>query len=105
MSILGVVVRCRPADAEGVQQRLQALSGVDVVAAPGDGRCVVVIEDSADDSAAATMAAIALWTEVLNTALVYEYSGPDAPGGSAEGAGYTQWRDSLRDWARRPAAD
>jgi nitrate reductase NapAB chaperone NapD len=102
LSILGVVVRSKPADAPGIEQRLAALPGVDIVAAPGDGRCVVVIEDSAADSAAATMAAIAQWAEVLHTALVYEYSGPDVPGGAADGVDYTQWRDSLRDWARRP---
>jgi nitrate reductase NapAB chaperone NapD len=50
----------------------------DPAAAP-DGRLVIVIEDSAGSSAAATLGAIALWPEVLNTSLVYEYSGPDSP--------------------------
>jgi hypothetical protein len=50
----------------------------DPAAAP-DGRVVIVIEDSAGSTAAATLGAIALWPEVLNTSLVYEYSGPDSP--------------------------
>ncbi len=47
-----------------------------------DGRSMVSLEGPA-----ATLASIALWPEVLNTSLVYEYSGPDAPptgGGAVE---------------------
>lgn len=96
MSILGVIVRAQPAAVAGLEQRLRALSGVEVAdssAAP-DGRLVLVIEDSADTAAAATLGAIATWPEVLNTSLVYEYSGPDSPAPDAV-EGFRDWRQSL----------
>lgn len=99
MSILGVIVRSRPEAVAAIESRLRGLSGVDVadLAAAGDGRLVIVIEDTADTSAAATLGAIALWPDVLNTALVYEYSGPDSPAPEALG--------EFRDWRRGPGAD
>lgn len=109
MSILGAVVRIRPEHLEAVLPRAQALPGVDVALNPGDGRLVMVIEDAEVDgvvhAAAATLAAIALWPEVLNTSLVYEYSGPDAPpAGSGAVEDYRAWRGSLKDWATPAAA-
>ena len=81
MSILGVVVRTHPANVGEIEQALRLLPGVDLAerADAADGRLVLVIEDSAERAAAAVMAEIALWPKVLNTSLVYEYSGPDAP--------------------------
>lgn len=100
LSILGVVVRVRPENIPPVVERLSTLPGADVSLNPGDGRLVMVIEDAEVSgvvhSAAATMAAIALWPDVLNTSLVYEYSGPDAPPlGEAELKDYRDWRGSL----------
>ena len=104
MSILGAVVRVRPEHLATVVPRLSTLPGADLALNPGDGRLVLVIEDAQLDGvihgAAATLASIALWPEVLNTSLVYEYSGPDAPpigGGAVED--YRAWRGSLKDWA------
>lgn len=96
MSILGVIVRAHPEAAAGVEARLRQLPGVDVAeaAAATDGRLVIVIEDSAETSAAATLGAIALWREVLNTSLVYEYSGPDSPAPDTL-SDYRDWRGSL----------
>ena len=96
MSILGVIVRTRPDGLPALEQRLRALPGVDVAdrADAADGRVVVVIEDTADGPAAATMGAIALWPEVMNTSLVWEYSGPESPAPDAV-AGYADWRQSL----------
>ncbi len=109
MSILGAVVRVRPTDRPMVAPRLAGLPGVDLALDPGDGRLVAVLEDVIVDgcvhSAAATLAAVALWPEVLNTSLVYEYSGPDAPpAGDSRVDDYRAWRGSLRDWAARPGA-
>jgi nitrate reductase NapAB chaperone NapD len=73
MSILGVIVRAHPAAAEDAQAALSLLPGLDVAAAVG-GRFVVVIEDSAESSAAETMVRVALLPQVLNTSLVYEHS-------------------------------
>lgn len=96
MSILGVIVRTHPAVVAGIEQRLRGLPGVDVAdtAAAPDGRLVLVIEDSAEATAAATLGAIATWSEVLNTSLVYEYSGPDSPAPD-DVEGFRDWRRSL----------
>lgn len=98
MSILGAVVRLRPEHLAAVVPRFAALPGADLALNPGDGRLVLVIEDALADgvvhAAAATLAAIAQWPEVLNTSLVYEYSGPDAPPADAV-SDYRAWRGSL----------
>jgi periplasmic nitrate reductase NapD len=100
MSILGLIVRARPADLPDIRRRLAALAQVDVADSPdednADGRLVLVIEDSAERSAAATMADIAVWPQVLNTSLVYEYSGPDSPAPGEAPNDYNAWRSSLR---------
>jgi nitrate reductase NapAB chaperone NapD len=105
MSILGTVVRTRVADVARVAERIATLPGADLALNPGDGRLVVVIEDAEQDgqpvAAAATLAAVALWPEVLNTSLVYEYSGPDAPApAGSDGIDYRAWRSSLADIAK-----
>lgn len=94
MSILGVIVRARPEDEIELQRHLLALPGVDIAAAAG-GRFVVVIEDSVAGPAAATMAQLALLPRVLNTSLVYEYSGPDSPGPTEQGDHFQAWRHGL----------
>ena len=107
MSILGTVVRTRPEHAAPVAQRLSALPGVDLALNPGDGRLVAVIEDAMLDgqpvSAAATLAQVAQWPDVMGTSLVYEYSGPDAPPPEGSDAiDYRAWRDSLAPTRRTP---
>jgi periplasmic nitrate reductase NapD len=111
VSILGAVVRIKPEHLDAVAPRLAALPGVDLALNPGDGRLVAIIEDAqtADGlwhAAASTLAAIALWPEVLNTSLVYEYSGPDAPAPeSTDALDYRAWRGSLKDLARVNPSD
>lgn len=103
MSILGVIVRTRLCDRAGVAQALQQLPGLELAEslhASSDGRLVVVIEDTPGGSAAASMAAIALWPRVLNTSLVYEYSGPDAPAPTSAIEQRLDWRCSLADMAQ-----
>lgn len=103
MSILGVIVRTRPEDRVATEQALRALPGTDLAVPAGeaDGRLVVVIEDTDQRPAAAVMAEIALWPQVLNTSLVYEYSGPDVAHTPVEAGAYTDWRTSLADMARQ----
>ena len=106
MSILGAVIRVRPEQLAGLVARLHLMPGVDVALNPGDGRLVLVIEDidvdHAVQEAAATLEQIAQWRSVLNTSLVYEYSGPDVPA-TAPGVGaYRDWRGSLAP--ERPTA-
>jgi nitrate reductase NapAB chaperone NapD len=96
MSILGALVRLKPADLPAVSTRIAALPGVDVAADPGDGRLVLVIEDAQVDGqlrgAGATLAGIAAMPDVLNTSLVYEYSGDEAPDTVTD---YRDWRGTL----------
>jgi periplasmic nitrate reductase NapD len=103
MSILGVIVRTRLEDVARTEQQLRQLPGVDIAQRPDrpDGRLVIVIEDNADRAAAAVMAEIAVWPQVLNTSLVYEYSGPDSPPPGDGVQAYTDWRASLSDEAGR----
>jgi nitrate reductase NapD len=103
MPILGVIVRTRPGDTVAVRERLAQQAGVDVALDPQDGRLVLVIEDSAGSSAAAVLGEITTWPAVLNTSLVYEYSGPDAPSRPDEVTHYRAWRDGLD--ARAPSRD
>lgn len=93
MSILGVIVRTQPGTTGTVRDRLAGRVGVDIAADPGDGRLILVLEDAGGGSAAGTLGELALWPEVLNTSLVYEYSGPDAPAPAV--ASYTDWRNGL----------
>ncbi|MBL8333423.1 MAG: chaperone NapD [Rubrivivax sp.] len=78
MSILGAIVRCHPKDSADLAERLRREPGVDLArradGAEADGRFVVAIEDSPGSTAAETLAAIALWPQVLNTSLVYEHA-------------------------------
>ena len=102
MPILGAIVRTHPEATSAVRMRLAGRAGVDIAADPGDGRLVLVIEDAAR-SAGATLGEISTWSDVINTSLVYEYSGPDAPGASSEVHAYTDWRDGLSKLSRREA--
>jgi nitrate reductase NapAB chaperone NapD len=104
LSILGVVVRSRPDDVAAVRQRLSELPGLEVAIDPGDGRLIIVIEDAAGRSAASTLAEIALMADVLNTSLVYEYSGADASSSEGGVEDYGAWRASLTDLAARPTS-
>lgn len=104
MPILGVIVRTHPDKTADVHARLLQRPGVDIAVDPGDGRLILVIEDSADTSAAAVLGEISTWSDVLNTSLVYEYSGPDSPADAAGVEAYTDWRGGLARLAGRTAS-
>jgi len=97
MAILGVVLRVRPQDVESSLQALHGRPGVDITHNPGDGRLVLVIEDSTEGSAAAMLGQIAVLPQCLSCTLVYEYSGPDAPAPLAHQSGYLDWRRDLTE--------
>jgi nitrate reductase NapAB chaperone NapD len=101
MTILGAIMRTAPEHVAALADQLARQPGVDVAMNPGDGRLILVIEDSADSTAAATLAAIALLDPVINTSLVYEHSGSDGePADPIAGIDATSWRASLHDMAR-----
>jgi nitrate reductase NapD len=97
MSILGVIVRTRLADRASVAARLSVTPGVDLALDPGDGRMVLVLENAATQTAAATLAQIAQWPQVLNTSLVYEHAEPGDGSDALGPAGYSAWRASPGD--------
>ena len=100
MSILGVVLRVRADRVAEIAARLLSLPGVDTVANPGDGRFVLVIEDTGESdapTAAATLGAMASWPEALDTSLVYEYSGSDSPAPTAPMPAFRAWRGHLSE--------
>ncbi len=78
MSILGTVVRTRREHLDTVVAQLADFSGLEVALNPGDGRLVVLIENSPTSTAAETMRVMALIPEILSTSLVYEYSDASA---------------------------
>lgn len=107
MSILGVVVRVKPGHLTEVLPELSAMDGLEIALNPGDGRLVVILEDTPATSAAQNMASIALMPAVLNTSLVYEYSGPDVdhtPAPAESEIRYQSWRNSLTELAANPHA-
>ncbi len=93
MSVLGVVARTLPGDLPAVVDRLQACAGVELAANPGDGRLVLVIEDSEQRSAAGLLGELSRWPELLSTSLVYEYSGAAHP--APDGHARADWRTDL----------
>lgn len=102
MSILGVVLRAPASAVPELRAALAGCAGVDVAADPGDGRLVLVIEDSDTLTAAAQLGEISRWPAVWSTSLVYEYAGKDAP----PPAGHLQadWRQGLDQLDRRTPA-
>lgn len=103
MSILGTVVRVRPEDVTEVITELAKLPGLDIALDSGDGRLVIILEDVLGSTAAQTMATIALLPKVLNTSLVYEYSGPDttpADAPASSDVNFQSWRANLHQMAQ-----
>ncbi|MBK6868295.1 MAG: chaperone NapD [Burkholderiales bacterium] len=102
MSVLGVVVRVHPKNLGAVKQRLARTPGVDLGPDAGDGRLIAVIESTAADPAAAIMAEVTRWPEVLNLSLVFEQSDGDAPENTPE-FDFRAWRGHVGEFARRQA--
>ncbi len=92
MTILGVILRTRPQNTDLIAERLRSSHGIDVTITPGDGRLIAVIEGA---DAASTMCDIAAWPDVLSTALVYEYSGPESPAADSNAIDYRHWRNGT----------
>jgi nitrate reductase NapAB chaperone NapD len=99
MSVLGVIARARAQHVDAVRVAITQIVGVDVALQSPDGRLILIIEDSAQSSAAAAMAEVAAHPLVLNTSLVYEYSGDGAADDGLDG--YMAWRTSLKASSRR----
>ena len=71
ISISSVLVNARPDLLKQAQQALEALPGVEVHAVTEDGRLIVTIEASFDQSVANTFEAINQLPGVLSASMVY----------------------------------
>jgi nitrate reductase NapD len=102
MSILGCVVRMKSEHLPAMVALLQGTGGVDVAMNPGDGRLILILEDTATTQAAQTFAAISLFPQVLSASLVYEYSGPDVTHADKADSHtrYQSWRTTLTELAK-----
>ncbi len=78
MHIAGVIVRTRPEHAEQVRTEFGRISGVEVHAVTPEGRLVVTIESSDQDSAASRFVSLQEVPQVMSAALVYEQSEADS---------------------------
>jgi nitrate reductase NapD len=74
MNVSSVVLRASPAALESVRGSLQALPGVEVHAATGDGRLVLTIEDSGTARAADTFVQLHGIRGVMSVSMIYQYS-------------------------------
>ena len=102
MSILGCVLRIKVDKLPYMITILTGTEGVDVAMNPGDGRLVLILEDTQTTGAAQTFAAISLFPEVLSASLVYEYSGPDVVSINADddNTRYQSWRTTMAQMAK-----
>ena len=73
MNISSIVVHARQQKAAGLQAELAKLSGVDVHGANEDGRIVITIEDTPDNSPADTLMNVQNMQGVLSASLIYNY--------------------------------
>ena len=107
MSILGAVIRAHPRELTALRRQLSAFPGLSIEADPGDGRLVILIEDSSvhpERSAVATLNAVGQLPEALSLSLVYEYSGPDsAPPSGMSAVDFRSWREGRE--ASRSASE
>ncbi len=78
MHIAGVIVRTRPEHAEQVRAEFSRISGVEVHAVTPEGRLVVTVESSDQDSAASRFVSLQEVPQVMSAALVYEQSEADS---------------------------
>ena len=103
MNILGCVLRVVPQYLPQVMSKLSATDGVEIALNPGDGRLVLILEDTAHTGAAQTFAAISLLPKVLSASLVYEHSEPEPHTdntGPEPHTGFQAWRTTLADMAQ-----
>ncbi len=73
MNISSLVVHTHPQNAAVLQGELANLPGVDIHAANEDGRIVITIEDTPDNSPADTIMNVQNLQGVLSASLIYNY--------------------------------
>ena len=73
MNISSIIVHTRPQNVAFLQGELANLSGVDVHAANEEGKIVITIEDTPDNSPADTLMNVQKMQGVLSASLIYNY--------------------------------
>ncbi|MBW2485288.1 MAG: chaperone NapD [Deltaproteobacteria bacterium] len=73
MNISSIVVHTRPQDTSALQGELADMSGVDVHGVNEDGRIVITIEDTPDNSPSDTLMNVQNMKGVLSASLIYNY--------------------------------
>ena len=73
MNVSSIVVHTRQQNAAVLQGELASLSGVDVHGVNEDGRIVITIEDTPDNSPADTLMNVQNMRGVLSASLIYNY--------------------------------
>jgi len=73
VNISSIVVHTRQQNAAVLQGELASLSGVDVHGVNEDGRIVITIEDTPDNSPADTLMNVQNMRGVLSASLIYNY--------------------------------
>ncbi len=73
MNISSLVVHTHPQNAAVLQSELANLPGVDIHGANEEGRIVITIEDTPDNSPADTMMNVQNMQGVLSASLIYNY--------------------------------
>ncbi|MES9899956.1 MAG: chaperone NapD [Sedimenticola sp.] len=77
MNVCSVIVHAKPENCGVVQNRLEALPGVEVHGGEDKGKLIVTVEDAGDISAADTMMAFNSVEGVISSILIYHYGGDD----------------------------
>ena len=80
MNICSVIVHVKPDRGSEVQARLERFPGVEVHGGQAQGKLIVTIEDSDENSAVDTMAAFNSVKGVIGTTLIYHYGGNEPMG-------------------------
>ena len=73
MNISSIIVHTLPQNIAVLQGELANISGVDVHAANKDGKIVITIEDTPDNSPADTLMNVQKMQGVLSASLIYNY--------------------------------
>lgn len=77
MNISSIVVTAHPESLAGLRGELAVLPGVEVHGVNDDGRIVITIEDTADNSPASTLMNVQNMSGVLSASLIYNYCDDD----------------------------
>jgi nitrate reductase NapD len=73
MNISSIVVQTHPQNTAVLQGELAGLSGVEVHAVKADGRIVITVEDTPDNSPSDTLMSVQNMQGVLSASLIYNY--------------------------------